>query len=110
MFALLIACTYPKENSPPLHLFHLDDGVLLNQQDQQVLLRGFNARVHGIFDVYFDDGREELATIPTFTGADCQFFSEQMGLNVLRLPINWSGIEPEDDQYDERYIRSWVIL
>lgn len=108
MIALLLACARPK--APQAQevfekpLFHTEDGVLLSQDNRQVLLRGFNARIEGIFDVQLDGGRIPLAKIPEFTGEDCRFFSEQMGLNLLRLPISWSGIEPEDDHYDLSYL------
>jgi endoglycosylceramidase len=106
----LIACTKMDPIAEPGHLLSVQNGRLYNQLDQQVLLRGFNARVEGVFDVDFDDGRTSLANIPGFTGDDCKFISQQMGLNLLRLPINWSGIEPEDDQYDQDYIESVFSL
>jgi endoglycosylceramidase len=71
---------------------------------RQVLLRGYNARVEGIFDVTFDDGRIPLESIPPFVEDDAQRF-EQLGLNVLRLPVNWSGLEPHPQQYSEAYMQ-----
>jgi len=112
MLLLMLACTDPKQDpeSEQSYELHIEDGALLNQQNQSVLLRGLNARVNGIFDVEFDDGRIALAKIPDFSGEDCRFMSEQLGHNLLRLPINWSGIEPEDDQYDQAYIDSVFAL
>src|SRR5262249_7295728 len=71
---------------------------------RQILLRGYNARVEGIFDVTFDDGRIPLEEIPPFVEDDAQRF-EQLGLNVLRLPVNWSGLEPHPQAYNEDYMR-----
>jgi len=68
-----------------------------------VLLRGINARVGGVFDVSFDDGRTPLEPIPTLTAADCTRM-RQLGFNLLRLPINWSGIEPTRGHYDSAYL------
>lgn len=90
--------------SPPAARLHVDGGRLVDADGRQVLLRGVNARVQGLFDVSFDDGREPLEEIPPFTGEDCAFLSEQLGLNLLRLPVNWSGIEPEPDVYDADYL------
>lgn len=70
---------------------------------REVVLRGVNARVKGVFDVDFDDGRESLEPIPVFDDSDTAALN-QLGFNFLRLPINWSGIEPEPEQYSEEYV------
>ncbi|MEC7983669.1 MAG: cellulase family glycosylhydrolase [Myxococcota bacterium] len=103
IFTLLISCqsSISVQNDPK---FQVQNGILQNDSGKQALLRGFNARINGIFDVTFDDGRIPLEAIPVFEQIDCQFFSEQLGLNLLRLPVNWSGIEPEDDVYNEEYL------
>lgn len=80
-----------------------DGSRLLDRQGRTVVLRGVNARVDGVFDVRFDDGRLPNEPIPELTPADCQRMAA-LGFNVLRLPINWSGIEPERDQFDEAYL------
>jgi len=79
-------------------------GRLVDAAGRQVLLRGVNARVQGLFDVTFDDGRVPLEEIPPFTAADCAFLSTELGLDLLRLPVNWSGIEPDPDAYDAAYL------
>lgn len=68
-----------------------------------VVLRGVNARVEGVFDVSFDDGRAPLEEIPAF-GADDARRMRELGFGVLRLPINWSGVEPERGRYDDAYV------
>ncbi len=72
-------------------------------QGRAVLLRGVNARVQGVFDVTFDDGRIPLEDIPPLIPADCGRMRD-LGFNILRLPVNWSGVEPEPDQYDPAYL------
>ena len=70
------------------------------------ILRGVNARVEGVFDVTFDDGRAPLEPIPAFTAADATRMRE-LGFDLLRLPINWSAVEPEDTEpptYDDAYL------
>lgn len=68
-----------------------------------MLLRGVNARVDGIFDVSFDDGRVALETVPEMTDEDC-LGMRAVGFNLLRLPVNWSGIEPNQGTYEESYL------
>jgi len=102
------ACSSPPSDdktTATAPLLHVDaEGILRDAQGRQVLLRGVNARVEGLFDVTFDDGRVALEEIPAFTAADCAFLSEALGLNLLRLPVNWSGIEPQPGAYDDAYL------
>lgn len=88
----------------PSALLRSEGGRLVDAQGRQVLLRGINARVEGLFDVTFDDGRTPLQVIPPFTGDDCAFLASELGFNLLRLPVNWSGIEPEEGVYDTAYL------
>jgi endoglycosylceramidase len=85
-------------------------GVLRDELGRQVVLRGLNARVEGLFDVTFDDGRVALEEIPPFTGDDCAFIAEELGMNHLRLPINWSAIEPERGAYQDAYVNRVLEL
>jgi endoglycosylceramidase len=101
MWWMLLSCT----SSEPGRV-HEDHGCLFDEQGRQLLLRGVNARVDGIFDVSFDDGRTALETLPPFGAEDCRYMSRDLGMNVLRLPVNWSGIEPDNDAFDEAYIEA----
>lgn len=110
---LLLGCTGAKTATPvdtggpaaATPRLRVDAGRLVDADGRQVLLRGVNARVQGLFDVSFDDGRVPLEEIPPFTGEDCRFLSEQLGLNLLRLPVNWSGIEVQPGAYDADYLQ-----
>jgi hypothetical protein len=84
--------------------------VLFDEVGREVLYRGVNARVAGLFDVTFSDGRQPVETVPPFGEADCRFLSEELGMNVLRLPVNWSGIEPQRGTYDRAYLQHMVQL
>jgi endoglycosylceramidase len=78
-------------------------GRLTDAFGREVRLRGVNARIEGVFDVTFDDGRQRLQPIPTFTPEDARQMAS-VGFNFLRLPINWSGIEPEEGAFNEAYL------
>lgn len=99
-FAALGACA-PERGPPTLHA---DGGRLLDDLDREVVLRGINARVAGLFDVTFDDGRVALETIPAFGRDDLRLLRDEVGLNALRVPINWSGLQPEPGALDESYL------
>jgi hypothetical protein len=77
--------------------FRLVDGF-----GREIFVRGINARIEGLFDVTFDDGRVPLEPIPGFTQDDAEAMV-RYGFNVLRLPINWSGLEPYEGQFSEAY-------
>jgi endoglycosylceramidase len=68
-----------------------------------VILRGVNVRADGIFDVTFDDGRVPLEHVPELAEADCRRMAE-LGMRLVRLPLNWSGVEPHKDEFDEAYL------
>ena len=76
---------------------------ILDTHGREIILRGVNARIEGIFDVTFDDGREALEPIPAFSAADTEAM-QKLGFNFLRLPINWSAIEPSPNTYSQDYL------
>src|SRR5262245_34802623 len=73
------------------------DGRLVDQRGREVTLRGVNARVEGIFDVTFTDGRLPLEPIPRFDAGDAEKM-QGFGFDLLRLPISWSALEPARGQ------------
>jgi endoglycosylceramidase len=79
------------------------DGRLVDPRGREVTLRGVNARVPGVFDVTFDDGRLPLEAIPEFDADDAARMAA-FGFNLLRLPVNWSALEPVRGQYDRGYL------
>ena len=77
---------------------------LVDAEGRVIFLHGINARINGVFDVTFDDGRKELESIPAFTADDATSM-RALGFNALRLPINWSGLEPVDGKgFNEAYL------
>jgi endoglycosylceramidase len=73
---------------------HASGGKLRDGAGREVRLRGINARVAGLFDVSFHDGRIPLEEIPPFGAEDLRLLATELGLNALRVPINWSGLQP----------------
>ncbi len=76
---------------------------MIDSAGREWLLRGVNARVQGVFDVSFSDGRQPLEPIPAFDATDAAAM-KKIGFNLLRLPIQWSALEPSPGQYDQAYI------
>lgn len=114
--ALLAACT----NQEPVTTtarpaFSVDaDRRLVTGEGETLLLRGVNARVLGLFDsaTLGKEKRPAWVYAPDFTAADAKQL-RSFGFNFLRLPINWSGLEPERGRYSETFverIRSIVEL
>ena len=79
------------------------DGRLTDQRGREVTLRGVNARVEGVFDVTFDDGRAPLETIPDLPDADVERMAS-LGFNLLRLPLSWSAFEPEPGVWSPAFL------
>src|SRR5262249_19112640 len=79
------------------------DGRLVDQHGRELTPRGVNARVAGIFHGTFTQGRLPLEPIPTFDAGDAQKMAA-FGFNLLRLAINWSGLEPTRGQYSRAYL------
>src|SRR5215510_9896651 len=88
---------------PRTHPLRADGGVLRDEDDRVVLLRGVNERVDGVFDVTFTDGRAPVEHDPPLTADDCARM-RALGLDLLRLPINWSGVEPARGTFDDAYL------
>jgi endoglycosylceramidase len=110
LIATTACATAPQPQAAVQGPLSVADGRMVDALGREVLLRGVNARVRGLFDVTFDDGRQELETIPVFTGDDCAFLSTQLGLDALRLPVNWSAVEPVRGEYDQDYLDAITTL
>lgn len=104
-YPLLLALAACGGDSAKPPAFTERDELLVDAQGREVIFHGINARIEGLFDVTFDDGRTALEPIPPFTEEDCRFIGEDLGLNHLRLLVNWSAIEPHDDDFREDYLQ-----
>jgi len=99
----VIAAACGSDPAPATTPLASDGTHLRDDQGRIALLHGVNGRIAGVFDVTFDDGRTALEPIPALTDFDCQRM-RALGFDFLRLPINWSGIEPVEGSYDEGYL------
>src|ERR1700691_4054476 len=77
---------------------HVAGATFRDGTGRQLLFRGYNAKVTTLFDVTFDDGRVPEETFPDLSEAETSRI-EELGWNVLRIPVSWSGIEPQPQQY-----------
>lgn len=82
-------------------------GQLIDAEGRVVIYRGINARVRGVFDADLGAGKVALMPpIPELTDADLERM-RRIGFDLLRLPINWSALEPDDatpPKYDAAYL------
>ncbi|HTJ45072.1 MAG TPA: cellulase family glycosylhydrolase [Kofleriaceae bacterium] len=76
----------------------IDGRAFRDTQGRQRLWRGYNAKVQDVFDVSFSDGRAPNYTFPPFTD-EVAAQLEDMGLDVIRLPVSWSALEPAPREY-----------
>ncbi len=82
---------------------HVDGTAFRDTQGRQLLFRGYNAKVATLFDVTFDDGRTPNESFPDLSEAEATRI-EQLGWNVLRIPVSWSGLEPQPGQYQQAWM------
>src|SRR5207237_564864 len=88
---------------PRLRLGEGGHAALRRARARREPLRGVNARAEGVFDDTFTDGRLPLEPVPRFDTGDAVRM-RALGFNLLRLPINWSALEPAPGAYDEFYL------
>jgi endoglycosylceramidase len=100
---LVVALLAPVANAIDARRLHVVEGRLVDGRGREITLRGVNARAHGVFDVTFDDGRLPLQDVPFFDAGDAERM-QALGFDLLRLPINWSALEPRPGFYDAAYL------
>jgi endoglycosylceramidase len=86
-------CTSPDFAGSP---FGIHCNQLVDSQGRTAIIHGINARIPGVFDNSFTDGRQAHEPLPPFGASDVQRM-RALGFNTLRLPINWSAVEPTED-------------
>ncbi|MEU4826411.1 cellulase family glycosylhydrolase [Actinomadura sp. NPDC023710] len=84
----------------PLRAVRGERPRIVDGEDRQVLLRGVN--VNQLVDFYVPRPGVP-ATLPLSEDDFAQMAA--LGLNVVRLGVSWSRIEPRPGRYDEGYLR-----
>jgi hypothetical protein len=106
--ALGVACSSQSPSPPSAPgrtdpaAVHVEGNTFRDGQGRQLLFRGYNTKVNGIFDVTFDDGRIPNYTFPSFDEAGAKKF-EELGFDAMRLTINWSALEPHPKEYAQSF-------
>jgi endoglycosylceramidase len=81
-------------------------GHFVDAEGRVVVLRGVNARIAPVFDEDLGPGKVPLEALPTLAPDDMTRM-RRLGFDVLRLPVHWSGIEPNDTEpptYETKYL------
>ncbi len=92
---------FPRARTAP-DAVHVEGRTFRDGQGRQLLFRGDNAKFAPLFDVVFADGRTPTEAFPEFAEADAARY-EELGLDVMRLPVSWSALEPEPKQYSAAF-------
>jgi endoglycosylceramidase len=100
--ALTLGCAAPPRASAPVSS---NGTTLVDDAGREVILRGVNIRA----DHFFDEYKGALPLAP-FAVDDCRVIGQELGMNQLRLPINWSLLEPTQGNFDRSYIDSLLQL
>jgi len=98
----LAACA-PGKYTPRFAPVDSDGHDLRDAEGRVRIYRGVNVHIAGIFDVTFADGRAPREALPAFDASD-PIDMHARGFNLVRLPINWSAIEPARGSFDEAYL------
>jgi endoglycosylceramidase len=116
LFALACSSSSAGVQSPPPPAtrtdpaaVHVAGTVFRDGQGRQLLFRGYNAKATTLFDVTFSDGRAPEETFPDLSEAEASRI-EQLGWNVIRLPVNWSGLEPHPQQYAQAFLSKLDVV
>jgi endoglycosylceramidase len=80
-----------------------DGKQLRDSEGRTRVFRGVNVHIDGIFDVTFSDGRAPREPLPGFDASDPAEM-KRLGFNLVRLPINWSAVEPQKGQFSTEYL------
>ena len=96
-------CTEPAGPFSPLST---RCGHFVDPDGRVVIMRGVNARIAPVFDEDLGPGKVPLEALPKLAPDDFTRM-RRLGFDVLRLPVHWSGIEPNDTTpptYESKYL------
>jgi hypothetical protein len=104
----LVACggSPSPQPPPPRPALGVEHGHLVDAEGRTATLRGVNLRAAD----FFDDFKARLPLPPFDADADCRVIGEDLGMNQIRLAINWSYLEPERGRIDQTYLDRVVAI
>ena len=88
---------------------HVVGSTFRDGQGRQLLFRGYNAKIQHLFDASFTDGRVPEETWPDFVESEAAEI-ETLGWNVMRIPLSWSGLEPQPLAYADAFFQQLDVL
>ncbi len=100
---LAIAACAPGKYAATFAPVDSDGHDLRDAEGRVKIYRGVNVHIAGIFDVTFQDGRAPREPLPGFDASD-PIDMRARGFNLVRLPIDWSAIEPARGQFADDYL------
>ena len=83
---------------------HVEDGRVFDAHGRERVLRGVNAKIDGLFDVKFDDGRMPNEIVPPLDKTDGPEMA-RLGFDLVRLCVSWSGLEPTEGAFSDDYFK-----
>ncbi len=95
-----------KETAARLDGWSTRCGHVVDATGRVVVHSGVNVRVAGLFDADLGPGKVPLMEVPAL--GDEEFVRmRRIGFDLVRVPLNWSGVEPTDTDpptYDAAYL------
>ena len=87
-------------------------GTLRDEHGRDVQLRGVNAGGRSKWSPFVPFPIADDATPAQVQEAAAPFFARlrAWGLDTVRLPFSWEGVEPEQGEYDQRYLDRYAAM
>jgi len=102
VFALMSGPAASAAPKPP-HVVHAGERAFISDgQGREILLRGINSNSL----IEYPDNFQQ--TIPMKKGDFAEMSA--LGFNFLRLPINWSRLEPQPDRFSPSYLKQIKVI
>lgn len=99
----------PRSNA---HLQVDATGTLRDEHGRDVQLRGVNAGGRSKWSPFVPFPIADDATPAQVQEAAAPFFARlrEWGLDTVRLPFSWEGVEPAQGEYDQRYLDRYAAM
>jgi endoglycosylceramidase len=87
-------------------------GRLRDEHGRDVQLRGVNTGGRSKWAPFVPFPIDAEAELPAVQAAADEFFARlpPWGINVVRMPFSWEGVEPIEGMYDQRYLDRYAAM